>query len=86
MTLQALLKKGPMPTPFDIDVRYLRMEIEGLLDKIVPAVVSYLKGLRNLRYLHIKANIFLVHSETEVICSCCILSFWLLLYYYYYYY
>ncbi|CAL8170365.1 unnamed protein product [Prunus armeniaca] len=62
----ALLKKGPMPTPFDIDVRYLRMEIEGLLGKIVPAVVSYLKGLRNLRTLHIKANIFPVDSETEV--------------------
>ncbi|CAL8170364.1 unnamed protein product [Prunus armeniaca] len=64
--LQALLKKGPMPTPFDIDVRYLRMETEGLLDKIVPAVVSYLKGLCNLRTLHIKANIFPVDSETEV--------------------
>ncbi|CAL2273034.1 unnamed protein product [Prunus armeniaca] len=61
-----LLKKGPMPTPFDIDVRYLRMEIEGLLGKIVPAVVSYLIGLRNLRTLHIKANIFPIDSETEV--------------------
>ncbi|CAL2273032.1 unnamed protein product [Prunus armeniaca] len=42
------------------------LEIEGLLGKIVPAVVSYLKGLRNLRTLHIKANIFPVDSETEV--------------------
>ncbi|CAL2273041.1 unnamed protein product [Prunus armeniaca] len=40
--------------------------IEGLLGKIAPAVVLYLKGLRNLRTLHMKANIFPVDSETEV--------------------
>ncbi|PQP92438.1 F-box/FBD/LRR-repeat protein [Prunus yedoensis var. nudiflora] len=52
---KALLREGPVSRPFD-DISYLGMHIESLDDDIVPAMVSLLRGMPNLKTLYIKSD------------------------------
>lgn len=63
--LQALLREGSMPAPFD-DISYLGVHIESLVDDIVPTMVSLLRGMPNLKTLYVKCDPPLLIQKPKV--------------------
>ncbi|CAN6580640.1 unnamed protein product [Malus baccata var. baccata] len=53
-TTQALFREGSMQLQFD-DISYLSLHAGGVFDDLVPAMVSLLRGMPNLKTLHINS-------------------------------
>lgn len=52
--MQALFREGSMQLQFD-DISYLSLHAGGVFDDLVPAMVSLLGGMPNLKTLHINS-------------------------------
>lgn len=75
MTLQTFFKEGSRPAHLD-NVHHLCVHVGYLLDDVVPAMVSFLKGTLNLSTLYIKSFPIFMHLELVSI----VLSFILYMY------
>ncbi|KAM5559376.1 F-box/FBD/LRR-repeat protein [Rosa sericea] len=62
--LKALFQKGSRPAPLD-NVRHLCMHVGYMLDDVVPAMVSILKGIPNLSTLYIKSFPIFIHLGSK---------------------
>ncbi|PRQ44089.1 putative F-box domain, FBD domain, leucine-rich repeat domain, L domain-containing protein [Rosa chinensis] len=62
--LKALFQKGSRPAPLD-NVRHLCIHVGYMLDDVVPAMVSILKGIPNLSTLYIKSFPIFIHLGSK---------------------